>query len=165
MRKQEEFLELAESYAFNREHRERMSISATKYTTALAAGKAQFANLELARDRAAYIKWKVNENLDKYLIDFESNLMRKGGKVVWADTAETALNEVDAIMKRHQAQLVVKGKSSVAEEIGLNEHLRGKGIEVIETDLGEYVVDVAGEKPYHFVTPAKIGRASCRERV
>ncbi len=154
MRKQEEFLEMAESYAFNREHRERMGISAAKYTAALAAGKAQFANLELARERAAYIKWKVNENLDKYLIDFESNLMRKGGKVVWADTVEAALNEVDAIMKRHQAQLVVKGKSSVAEEIGLNEHLRGKGIEVVETDLGEYVVDVAGEKPYHFVTPA-----------
>lgn len=154
MRKQDEFLQLAETYAFNREHRERMAVNTTKYNTAFASGKTQFANLELARERAAYVKWKVIENLDKYLIDFESNLMRKGGKVLWADTAEAALHEVDAIMKRHNAQLVVKGKSSVAEEIGLNAHLRGNGIEVVETDLGEYVVDVAGEKPYHFVTPA-----------
>ena len=154
MRKSEEFLTLSEQFAFNREHRERMQVNVHRYQEAFAQGKSQFANLELARDRAAYLKWKVTENLDKYLIDFESNLIRRGGRVLWADDVNAALTEVEGILKKYNAQLVVKGKSSVAEEIGLNAYLRNKGIEVVETDLGEYVVDVAGEKPYHMVTPA-----------
>lgn len=154
MRKQEEFLELSEKFAFDREHRSRMQVNVHRYEAAFVSAKKQFANLELARERAAYFKWKVIENLDKYLIEFESNVIRKGGKVLWADDAKGALTEIETIIKKHNAQLVVKGKSMITEEIGLNAHLRAKGIEVCETDLGEYIVDAANEQPYHMVTPA-----------
>lgn len=154
MRKQDEFLALSEQFAFNREHRERMQVNVHRYEAAFTEAKKQFANLELARDRAAYFKWKVTENLDKYLIEFESNLIRRGGKVLWADDAAAARNEIEAIIKKYNAGLVVKGKSMLTEEIGLNQFLRGKGVEVAETDLGAYIVDVSGEQSYHMVTPA-----------
>lgn len=154
MRKQEEFLVQSETIAFNRPHRERMQVNVHRYEEAFSKAKNQFSQLELARNRAAYIKWKATENLDKYLIEFESNVIRKGGKVLWADDDKSALQEIEAILKRVEAKLVVKAKSALAEEIGLTKHLRGKGIEVAETDLGEFIVDAAGEAPYHHVTPA-----------
>lgn len=154
MRKKDEFLALSEKEAFNREHRERMLLNVHRYEDAFTQGKKQFSNLELARNRAAYLKWKITENLDKYLIEFESNVIKKGGKVLWADDAAGALNEIDTVLKKYNTSLVVKSKSSLADEIGLNQHLRNKGIEVAETDTGDYIVDTAGEKAYHFVTPA-----------
>lgn len=154
MRKQEEFLTLAEKTAFNRDHRERMQAHLHKYEGLLNQGKKQFSNLDLARNRAAYVKWKVVENLDKYLIEFESNIIKKGGKVLWAEDAAGALNEIDAIIKKYNAKSVVKSKSLVAEEINLTRHLRDKGIEVAETGIGDYIVDAAGEKSYHLIHSA-----------
>lgn len=154
MRKQEEFLIQSEAVAFNQLHRERMLVNVHRYEESFSNAKKQFAQLDLARSRAAYIKWKATENLDKYLIEFESNVIRKGGKVLWADDAQSALHEIEAILKRVEAKLVVKAKSALAEEIGLTKHLRSKGIEVAETDLGEFIVDAANEAPYHPVTPA-----------
>ncbi|TAE89684.1 MAG: lactate utilization protein, partial [Bacteroidetes bacterium] len=154
MRKQEEFLIQSEAVAFNQSHRERMRLNVHRYEEAFSKAKQQFSQLELARSRAAYIKWKATENLDKYLIEFESNVIRKGGKVLWADDDKSALQEIDTILTRIEAKLVVKSKSSLAEEIGLTKYLRGKGIDVAETDLGEFIVDASGEAPYHPVTPA-----------
>ena len=154
MRKQEEFLIQSEAVAFNQSHRERMQLNVHRYEEAFSRAKQQFSQLELARSRAAYIKWKATENLDKYLIEFESNVIRKGGKVLWADDDKSALQEIDTILSRIEAKLVVKSKSSLAEEIGLTKYLRSKGIDVAETDLGEFIVDAADEGPYHPVTPA-----------
>jgi L-lactate dehydrogenase complex protein LldF len=154
MRKQEEFLVQAESAAFNQVQRERMHINVHRYEEAFVKAKQQFAQLDLAKSRAAYFKWKVTENLDKYLIEFESNVIKKGGKVLWADDDAAALQEIDTIIKRVEAKLIVKAKSMLAEEIGLTKHLRNKGVEIIETDVGEFIVDASGEGPYHMVTPA-----------
>ena len=84
----------------NTELQGRTMAAAIQHQHAMNGAIKQFANLDLARNRAKYIKWRVNENLDKYLIDFEANLMRKGGKVIWADTAQTALNEIEQIIKK-----------------------------------------------------------------
>ncbi|MBP9185912.1 MAG: lactate utilization protein [Bacteroidia bacterium] len=154
MRKQDEFLVEAEKFAFNREHRNRMQLNVHSYESAFVHAKKQFANLELARDRAAYFKWKVTENLDKYLIEFESNVIRKGGKVLWADDAKGALAEIEMVLNKLNTQLVVKSQSTITNEIGLNTFLRAKGIDVVETSVGEYINDVANEQPYHTVTPA-----------
>lgn len=124
------------------------------YAEALATARKQYKNEDLAKDRAAYLKWKVTENLDKYLIDFEATLMRRGGKVLWAHDAEAALNEIGQLIKRLNINRVFKGKSMLSEEIELNSFLRSKSIEVIESDIGEYIVDEAGEKPFHMVNPA-----------
>jgi L-lactate dehydrogenase complex protein LldF len=154
MRKADDFIAQTEIHAFDRDTRLKVQQAVHKYESAVVQGKQQYHNLELARERAAYVRWKVIENLDKYLIEFEASVMRKGGKVLWASDIETAQQEIEQILTKRNARKIVKGKSMMAEEIGLNDFLRKKGLEVIETDLGEYIVDKAGEPPYHPVTPA-----------
>src|SRR5690606_1107370 len=96
----------------------------------------------------------VMENLDKLLPEFESNFLRRGGKVIWANDAAEARNEIGKILADAGAKTVVKSKSMTTEEIELNEFLTEKNIKAIETDLGEYIVQLLGQKPYHIVTPA-----------
>ena len=140
--------------AFDTEHRRKIAFNISKYDAAVVNGKLQYANLELAKERAAHIKHKAINDLEKYLVDFEANFQKHGGKVIWAQDAEEALKEILAILKRQQAKNVVKSKAMVTEEIGLNHSLEHAGIESLETDLGEYIVQLAGETPYHIVTPA-----------
>jgi L-lactate dehydrogenase complex protein LldF len=134
--------------------RERTEKQMQHYLVQHENAKKQFSNLALARERAAYYKFKVLENLDKYLIEYESSVLRKGGKVVWITDAEQALAEVSSIIKRVGSQKVLKSKSSITEELGLNEYLRANNIEVLETDTGDFIVDEAGETPWHTITPA-----------
>jgi L-lactate dehydrogenase complex protein LldF len=99
-------------------------------------------------------KWKVIENLDKHLIEFEKNFTANGGKVIWANDDNDAQQEILRIFKKHNARTVVKAKSMASEEIHLNEFLKQHNIESIETDLGEFIQQLDGEAPYHIVTPA-----------
>jgi L-lactate dehydrogenase complex protein LldF len=94
------------------------------------------------------------ENLDKLLPEFESNFQKKGGKVIWANDIEEAQNEILQIIKKAGAKTVIKSKSMATEEIHLNEFLEKNHIETLESDLGEYIVQLLGQKPYHIVTPA-----------
>ncbi len=135
-------------------HRARLGYNIGRYDAAVKAGKLQYANLELAKRRAAFLKNKVIGDLGKFLVEFEVNFEKNGGKIIWAQDAADALKEIEAIVRKKEARYVVKTKSMVSEEIGLNEHLAGIGVESVETDLGEYIVQTAGEKPYHIVTPA-----------
>lgn len=144
----------AEKVAFDKEHRKRINFNIGRYDEAVVRGKRQFSNLELARKRAANIKHKAVENLDKYLNEFETNFERNGGKVIWAQTADEAVSEILRLLEKHEIKMVVKSKSMITEEIELNDSLEKQNIESVETDLGEYIVQVAGEKPYHIVTPA-----------
>ncbi|MCU0421486.1 MAG: LUD domain-containing protein [Bacteroidia bacterium] len=154
MRKAEQFISDTEKISTNKEHYSVMQAYGDRYMVSHQTAKKQFQNLNLARERAAYAKWKVTENLDKYLIEFESAIIRKGGKVLWADDAQIALQEIEGLVKKYNAQKIVKGKSMLSDEIGLNAYLRDKGYQVQETDLGEYIIDEAGERPYHMVMPA-----------
>lgn len=148
------FIKVSEQKAFDLDHRKKINFNISKYDHSVQKGLLQFDNLELARKRANATKWKVMENLDKYLLEFESNFMKKGGKVIWANNAEEARKEILSIMKKANAKMVVKSKSMACEEIELNEFLEKNKIESIETDLGEYIVQLLGQKPYHIVTPA-----------
>jgi L-lactate dehydrogenase complex protein LldF len=148
------FLTTAEGKAFDLKHRNTINNNIDKYNTAVQRGLNQYQDHDLARSRAAYIKTQTIENLDQYLIEFETKFTQRGGKVIWAETAEDALREIWAIFKEKKAKMVVKSKSMTTEEIGLNEFLEAKGIENVETDLGEYIVQLAHQKPYHIVTPA-----------
>jgi len=100
------------------------------------------------------VKWKAIESLDKQLERFEAAISKRGAKVIWAETAEEAKEEVLRICKEKKCRTIVKSKSMVTEEIHLNEFLEKNNIESIETDLGEYIQQLAGEPPYHIVTPA-----------
>ncbi len=150
----EKFLEASEKKIFDVQHREVLQYNISKYNAKVIEGKEQFANLELARMRAAATKQKAIDNLEKYLIEFEANFIRRGGKVIWAQDAEEAVKESLQIMKKAKAKMVVKAKSMVTEEIGFNKAMEGQGIESVETDLGEYIVQMRNEPPYHIVTPA-----------
>jgi L-lactate dehydrogenase complex protein LldF len=144
----------SEKKAFDKEHRATVAFNISRYDAAVVKGMEQYCNLGLAKERAAHIKNKVITDLPKYLVDFEAAFQSRGGKVIWAQDGAEAVSEVLKIMKKHQAKHVVKSKTMVTEEISLNEHLEKAGIESLETDLGEYIVQLAGEKPYHIVTPA-----------
>jgi len=148
------FVADSEKKAFDKGHRATLAYNISRYDTAVLRGKGQYINLALAKERGAHIKNKVINDLTKYLIDFESAFQARGGKVIWAQDGAEAVSEVLKIVKKQQASFVVKSKTMVTEEISLNEHLEKAGIESIETDLGEYIVQLAGEKPYHIVTPA-----------
>ena len=136
------------------DHRKKINFNISRYNAVVPQGKQQFADLNLARERAKNIKWRAIENLDKQLEEFESVFTKRGGRVIWAETAAQALQEVHSICKDKACRSIVKSKSMVTEEIKLNHFLEENGIESIETDLGEYIQQLDGEPPYHIVTPA-----------
>ncbi len=140
--------------SLDHEHRRKIGFNIDRYDEAVKRGKMQYANLELAKQRAAHLKYRAITDLEKNLVDFEANFEKNGGKVLWAMDATDALREIDTILAAHKATRVVKSKTMVSEEIALNEHLEESGIESLETDLGEFIVQLAGEHPYHIVTPA-----------
>jgi L-lactate dehydrogenase complex protein LldF len=152
--KHKDFITASEVRTKDLQHRETVGSSLRKYEQAFAHGQEQYANLPLAKQRAAYIKWKATEELDKYLIEFESNFIRRGGKVIWVQNGAEAAAEILAIARRAEASSVVKMKSMTTEEIELNATLGEHQIRVTETDLGEYIQQLSAEKPYHIVTPA-----------
>lgn len=154
MRPAEQFLTDSINATANKEQRNAVVVHQQRYHEALGKARNQYKNEALAKDRASYLKWKVTENLDKYLIDFEATLMRRGGRVVWAHDAESARKEILQLITKTGAQQVFKSKSMLSEEIALNPFLRASNLEVIETDVGEYIVDVAAEAPFHMVNPA-----------
>jgi len=150
----ETFLEAAEQKSFDKKHQQTIAFNIAQYDKKVVEGKERFSNLELAKTRAAARKEKAINNLEKYLIEFEANFIKRGGKVIWAQDAAEAIKESLQIMKKANAKTVVKAKSMTTEEIDFNEELKKAEIESIETDLGEYIVQLRNEAPYHIVTPA-----------
>jgi L-lactate dehydrogenase complex protein LldF len=154
MEVQKQFQKEAERVAFDLEHRKRIKHNISKYDVAVESGKLQFADIENARCRAANIRHKIMNDLDHYLIEFEKIFEKNGGKVIWAPSKKDAIKEILNILNEHQVELVVKSKSIMSEELEINDALEKKNIAPLETDLGEYIVQIAGEKPYHILTPA-----------
>ncbi|MFN6039915.1 MAG: LUD domain-containing protein, partial [Bacteroidota bacterium] len=93
------------------------------------------------------------ENLDKYLIEFESNFNKLNGELIWALNAQEARNKIAEILATEKIDHVIKSKSMVTEEIELNSFLLHKNISVVETDLGEFIQQISQEPPSHIVTP------------
>lgn len=113
----------------------------------------QIAEWEQLREAASQIKNNVLSNLHDYLIEFEKNALHHGVHVHWASTAQEHNEIVYSIIKKHGVNHIVKSKSMLTEECGLNEHLHQQGIEVVDTDLGERIVQLANEPPSHIVLP------------
>src|SRR5947209_16349901 len=126
-------------------------------STLMAANRRGYAALpdsEKLRDHAKRIKEHTLANLDKYLEVLEASVQRNGGQVHWASTAEDARQIVLQIAKQSKCQRAVKSKSMTSEEIHLNTALEAAGIHVTETDFGEFIIQLAGERPSHLVAPA-----------
>jgi len=148
------FIAKSADKAADREHRRKINFNIGKYNAVVPKGKEQFINVNLAREKAKNLKWKAIENLDKMLESFEAKIAKRGAHVIWAEDAKQALEEIGKICAEKNCKTLVKSKSMVTEEIHLNKFLEARGIESVETDLGEYIQQLDGEPPYHIVTPA-----------
>lgn len=109
---------------------------------------------EALRYAARDLKDHTLENLDHYLVLFEQQVQATGGQVHWARDAREAGDIAVALCRDEGARRIAKGKSMVGEEIALNEALEAAGLEVVETDLGEYILQLAKEPPSHIIAPA-----------
>lgn len=106
------------------------------------------------REQAREIRDHTLQHMDFYLQQYEQRVIENGGVVHWASDAAEACSLVEKICHAAGAKSVTKGKSMVSEEVGLNAALEEAGLEVIETDLGEYIIQLAGEAPSHIIAPA-----------
>jgi L-lactate dehydrogenase complex protein LldF len=124
------------------------------FPLARAAAIRRLPEFEALRDQGKAIKDHTLAHLDHYLEAYERAVESAGGKVHWARTATEACETILAICQSVDAKLVTKGKSMVAEEIALNDFLEAHGIEPVETDLGEYIIQLRHEAPSHIIAPA-----------
>ena len=125
-----------------------------KFVDGRAASVATIDNWEDIRTYAAAMRDRVINNLDAYLLEFEKNAQRRGAVVHWAETAEEANAIIVEIARSNAVKTVTKSKSMVSEEVALNDALEAAGVKVMETDLGEYILQLAHEPPSHIVAPA-----------
>lgn len=113
-----------------------------------------FGSFEALRHEGHAIRDRAIANLDTLLVQFEDSVRAHGGQVHWARDAEEARQAVADILRQAGARNVIKGKSMVTEEIGLNDFLGREGFTPVETDLGEYIVQLRHEAPSHIIAPA-----------
>ncbi len=154
MSESSKFQKAAAEIAFDERHRQTIRFNIGKYDVAVAKGMERYKNVNLAKTHAAFIKRNVLHNWEKYLLEFEEKISARGVEVLWAENAAQATTFLTDILKENKARLLVKSKSMTTEEIELNHIAEKSGCESVETDLGEFIVQVAGERPYHIVTPA-----------
>ena len=149
-----DFISKSSVKAADKDHRQKINFNIGRYNAVVPSGKQQFLDVNLAREKAKNIKWKAIESLDRQLEKFETGITRRGTKVIWAETADQACEEILKICQEKNCRTLVKSKSMVTEEIHLNKFLQEHNIESVETDLGEYIQQLDDEPPYHIVTPA-----------
>jgi len=150
----EEFAARTETITRDLDHRRTVYTALGKYYVKRDECIQRFGDWQHARDAAARVKWEAVNHLDRYLEEFETKFTARGGKVFWAASPVAARQYVLEVIARRQAKLIVKSKTMTSEEIHLNDALEKQGYEVVESDLGEYIVQLRGEAPYHFVFPA-----------
>lgn len=134
--------------------RQAVSSAQGRFRTGRLTQAAELGNWEDWRDLGEEIRTHTLENLDYYLQQLSEQVSRRGGHVFFAETAEEANQYVKSIIQKKEAKKVVKAKSMVTEEIGLNKALEEVGAEVVESDLGEWILQLDEDPPSHIVTPA-----------
>lgn len=123
------------------------------YATKVAETKASFLDWNTGRELLRQRKWEAINRLDHHLELFEQQATSHGARVHWAEDAEQARELILEICRSRNVRKVVKSKSMATEEVHLNPAMERQGIEVVESDLGEYIAQLRGEPPYHIVTP------------
>ncbi|MBI5629186.1 MAG: lactate utilization protein, partial [Candidatus Rokubacteria bacterium] len=131
-----------------------LGIATTKFIGLRQESFAGFPEGEALRDRARAVKEATLQKLDSYLAELADNVERLGGHVHWAATGEEAREIILRLCRDRGLRRAVKSKSMATEEIDLNEALEAAGVTPVETDLGEYIIQLAHEKPSHIIAPA-----------
>ena len=150
----QEFLRAAIQESADLRRQQAIRRAVDQYDAAVERGRAQFVDYEAARQKCYAIKWEALNHLDRYLTEFEQRVQARGGTVFWAETAEDARRYITELASARGVRTVVKSKSMVTEEIHLTPALEKLGMRVFETDLGEFIVQLRNEPPFHIVTPA-----------
>lgn len=149
-----EFLRNAAQKSADLAHRQIIRRAIDNYSAAFEKRRARFVDWEAARARCQEIKREAVSHLEHYLLQFERRVKERDGHVFWAENSEQARQYILDLAARQGVSIVVKSKSMVTEEIHLTPALEARGIRVFETDLGEFIVQLRNEPPYHIVTPA-----------
>ncbi len=149
-----EFKKMAARYTADLRHRGLIQAALKKYELKRDEFKGRFQSWGEARHAASDIKWEAINHLDRYLEEFITKIEARGTRVFVAGTAEQARDYILAVARENKVRTIIKSKSMTAEEIDLNEALEHAGCTVFESDLGEYIVQLRHEKPYHLVFPA-----------
>ncbi len=144
----------ANRYTADLTHRHWIQKALSGYEVKRDENKGRFQDWESARQAAAQIKHEVINHLDQYLAQFVKNIEARGAVVFWASDAQEARDYIVEVARKNQVRSIVKSKSMTTEEIHLNPALQSAGFEVVETDLGEFIVQLRDEAPYHLVFPA-----------
>lgn len=138
----------------DRRHRQLIHTALSNYEAVRDRTRGSFQDWQGARQAAAEVKWEAVNHLDRYLVEFVSKLEARGTRVHWASTSQQARDLFLAIVRERRAQSIIKSKSMTSEEIHLNDALEREGFQVVESDLGEFIVQLRREPPYHIVFPA-----------
>ncbi len=150
----QEFLRNAATKSADLTHRQIIRQAIDHYDAAVRGGRSRFLDWEAARRKCQEIKWEAINHLDRYLLEFEQRVQERGGQVFWAENSGQARDYIVDLATRRGVRTVVKSKSMATEEIHLTPALEQRGVAVFETDLGEFIVQLRKEPPYHIVTPA-----------
>ncbi len=148
------FLENAHEALQDADKAKRRELLATFMPLVRDAAMDNFGHFEDLRQHVKQLRQHSLENLDHYLTKFEQEAVQNGNRVHFAEDGNELNSIVLDICQQHSARHIAKGKSMVTEETGLNDYLKRAGLKVTETDLGEYIIQQAGETPSHIVGPA-----------
>lgn len=149
-----EFRTMARRFSADLPHRRLIQKSLEGYYGKRDENKARFSDWQGARDLAAETKYEAVNHLDKYLCKFADTIESRGAKVHWCPDAGAAREAILRIARENGVRSIIKSKSMTSEEIHLNDALEAEGYGVFESDLGEYIVQLRHEPPYHIVFPA-----------
>ncbi|MCE0499576.1 MAG: LutB/LldF family L-lactate oxidation iron-sulfur protein [Methylacidiphilales bacterium] len=149
-----EFKRMAARYTSDLRHRGLIQRALKGYETKRDEYKGRYQNWSEARQAASEIKWEAINHLDRHLAEFITKIEARGTRVFVAGTGAQARDYIVGVAKQNRVRSIIKSKSMTAEEIGLNEALEHAGCTVFESDLGEFIVQLRREKPYHLVFPA-----------
>ncbi len=149
-----EFKTQAQKLTADLRHRSLIQTALAKYEVVRDHSRGAFQDWPAARQAAAETKWEAINHLDDYLVQFVAKLESRGTKVHWASTGAQARDIILGIIRDKAAKCIVKSKAMTSEEIHLNEALAHAGFDVVESDLGEFIVQLLKQPPYHIVFPA-----------
>jgi L-lactate dehydrogenase complex protein LldF len=149
-----QFKSAASVMAKDLRHRKIIRTALGNYEIVRDKRKASFQDWQGARQLAAETKWEAVNHLDQYLEEFVAKIEARGTKVHWASNAAQAREIVLQIVADKKAKSVIKSKAMTSEEIHLNDALEEVGLKVVESDLGELIVQLRKEAPYHIVFPS-----------
>ncbi|HLP77086.1 MAG TPA: LutB/LldF family L-lactate oxidation iron-sulfur protein [Candidatus Paceibacterota bacterium] len=150
----QQFKRQAEVLTHDLRHREFIQTALGKYAVVRDKSRGAFQDYQAARQAAAETKWEAINHLDKHLEQLTAKLEARGTKVHWASTGDQAREIIQQIIRDKKARSIIKSKAMTSEEIHLNHALEHEGFEVVESDLGEFIVQLKKEAPYHIVFPA-----------